>query len=335
MLAMVLEEAGRPLEPMEVAAPEPGPGTVRMRVRACGVCRTDLHIVDGELTEPRLPLIPGHQAVGEIVECGPQVEDLVPGQRVGVPWLAWTCGRCDFCSSGQENLCDHARFTGYHVDGGFAQEMNADARFVLPLPAVFSDIQAAPLLCAGLIGYRAYRMASEVPGGVRRLGLYGFGAAAHILAQVAAFQGREVFAFTRPGDDAAQELARGLGAAWAGASDEPPPEALDAAIIFAPVGALVPIALRSVRKGGTVVCGGIHMSDIPTFPYDALWGERILRSVANLQRRDGAEFLALAASVPVRTHVTSYPLEGANDALSDLRDGSLHGAAVLALDSGG
>lgn len=333
MLAMVLEQAGRPLRRMEVPGPEPGPGDVRIRVRACGVCRTDLHIVDGELTDPRLPLIPGHQVVGEIVECGREVEELVAGQRVGVPWLAWTCGRCDFCSSGLENLCDHARFTGYHVDGGFAQEMSADARYVFPLPAAFSDLQAAPLLCAGLIGYRAYRMAEKAPRSARHLGIYGFGAAGHILAQVAVFHGRNVFAFTRPGDEPAQELARSLGAVWAGPSDQPPPEPLDAAIIFAPAGALVPLALRAVRKGGTVVCGGIHMSDIPTFPYDALWGERVLRSVANLQRRDGEEFLALAARVPVRTHVTTYPLGRTNEALADLRDGFLQGAAVVAVDS--
>lgn len=332
MRAMVLEQIGRPLRPMEVAEPEPGPRDVRIRVRACGVCRTDLHIVDGELTEPRLPLVPGHQVVGEIVECGPEVVELAPGQRVGVPWLAWTCGRCDFCVSGQDNLCDHARFTGYHVGGGFAQEMTADARYVLPLPADFPDLQAAPLLCAGLIGYRAYRMAQDVPGGTRRLGLYGFGAAAHILAQLAVHQGKEVFAFTRRGDAVAQEHALTLGAAWAGASDDTPPEPLDAAIIFAPAGGLVPMALRAVRKGGAVVCGGIHMSDIPAFPYHVLWGERILRSVANLQRKDGQEFLALAAEVPIRTHVQHYPLEHANQALDDLRAGAFQGAAVLEVD---
>jgi alcohol dehydrogenase, propanol-preferring len=305
---------------------------VRIRVRACGVCRTDLHIVDGELPRATLPIIPGHQVVGEVVECGQGIEGLVPGQRVGVPWLAWTCGRCDFCSRGQENLCDLARFTGYHVHGGFAAEMTADARYVLPMPAAFSDLQAAPLLCAGLIGYRAYRMAGETYGETRRLGLYGFGAAAHILAQIAIFDGRDVFAFTRQADTKGQEFARTLGAAWAGASHEPPPEPLDAAIIFAPVGELVPTALRAVRKGGTVVCGGIHMSDIPAFPYEALWGEKVLRSVAHLQRRDGEEFLALAARVPVRTHVKTYPLHRANQALADLREGRLEGAAVIDLD---
>jgi alcohol dehydrogenase, propanol-preferring len=334
MRAMVLEQAGRPLRLLDVASPERGPGQVRIRVRACGVCRTDLHIVDGELPDPRLPLIPGHQVVGEVVECGTEVESLEPGQRVGVPWLAWTCGECAFCAAGLENLCDDARFTGYHVDGGFAGEMVADARFVIPLTSDLTDLQVAPLLCAGLIGYRAYRMAVETPGEVRRLGLYGFGAAAHILAQVARFDGRDVFAFTRPGDVAGQDFARRLGAAWAGSSDEAPPEPLDAAIIFAPAGALVPVALRAVRKGGTVVCGGIHMSDIPAFPYDALWGERTLRSVANLQRRDGKEFLGLAARVPVRTHVTSYPLDGVGRALADMRAGRLEGAAVIDMAPG-
>jgi alcohol dehydrogenase, propanol-preferring len=334
MRAMVLEQAGRPLRLLDVPSPERGPGQVRIRVLACGVCRTDLHIVDGELSDPRLPLIPGHQVVGEVVECGREVESVEPGQRVGVPWLAWTCGECHFCAAGLENLCDAARFTGYHVDGGFAGEMIADARFVLPLTSDLPDLQVAPLLCAGLIGYRAYRMAVETPGEVRRLGLYGFGAAAHILAQVARFDGRDVFAFTRTGDAAGQDFARTLGAAWAGSSDEAPPDPLDAAIIFAPAGALVPVALRAVRKGGTVVCGGIHMSDIPAFPYDALWGERTLRSVANLQRRDGKEFLALAARVPVRTHVTTYPLDGVDRALADMRAGRLEGAAVIDMEAG-
>ncbi len=328
---MVLEQPQRPLRLTEMPAPVPGAGQVLIRVRACGVCRTDLHIVDGELAEPVLPLIPGHQVVGDVVACGPDAGSLEPGQRVGVPWLAWTCGRCDFCAGGQENLCDRGRFTGYHVQGGFAEMMTADARFAFPLPDTFSDVEAAPLLCAGLIGYRAYRMAMETAGALRRLGIYGFGSAAHILSQVAIFHGLEVFAFTRPGDRQGQEFARALGASWAGPSDQPPPEALDAAVIFAPAGSLVPAALRAVRKGGSVVCGGIHMSDIPSFPYQDLWGERLLRSVANLERRDAHEFLDAAGQVPVRTHVNPYPLSRANHALQDLRDGRLHGAAVLAI----
>ena len=286
-------------------------------MRACGVCRTDLHVVDGELTRPKLPLVPGHQIVGE-------TED---GRRLGVPWLGWTCGECRYCRSGRENLCDRARFTGYDLDGGYAEWAVADERFCFPIPDGYPDSQAAPLLCAGLIGYRSLRLAGDA----ERLGLYGFGAAAHIVAQVARAQGRRVFAFTRPGDEEAQAFARELGAEWAGGSDEAPPEELDAAIIFAPVGALVPAALRAVAKGGTVVCAGIHMSDIPSFPYELLWGERVVRSVANLTRRDGEEFLALAPQVPVRTQVEQFPLERANEALDRLRAGEIRGAAVISL----
>jgi alcohol dehydrogenase, propanol-preferring len=330
MRAMVLERAGEPLRAAELPTPRPGPGEVRLRVLACGVCRTDLHIVDGELSEPKLPLVPGHQVVGEVLEVGPAAEGAAsaapaPGDRVGVPWLGWSCGACRFCASGRENLCDEARFTGYHRDGGFAEEIAADARFCFPIPPEFPDLQAAPLLCAGLIGYRALRMAGEA----RRLGLYGFGAAAHIVAQVAAYEGRQLYAFTRRDDAAARDFARALGAVWAGASDEAPPEELDAAILFAPAGELVPAALRAVGKGGVVVCGGIHMSDIPSFPYEILWGERVLRSVANLTRADGVEFLALAPRVPVRTEVVAYDLEDAGRALADLRGGRLRGAAVL------
>lgn len=285
--------------------------------------------MDGELTGPALPLVPGHQIVGEVTELGPEVDGFEIGQRVGVPWLGWTCGACEFCRRGQENLCDHARFTGYHLDGGFAEEAVADARYAFPLPADYPDHQAAPLLCAGLIGYRAYRMAIETAGEVRRLGLYGFGAAAHLLVQIARHHGREVYAFTRPGDVRAQEHARSLGAVWAGASDAPPPDLLDAAILFAPVGDLVPAALRAVRKAGAVVCGGIHMSDLPSFPYEILWGERVVRSVANLERRDAEELLDLAPRVPVRTDVHVYGLEGVNQALDDLRAGRFEGAAVI------
>jgi len=296
-----------------------------VRVRACGVCRTDLHIVDGELSRPKTPLIPGHQIVGVIEAAGASVTGLAAGARVGVPWLGWTCGRCRYCRSGRENLCDEARFTGYEIDGGYAEYAVADARYCFPIPAGYADVQAAPLLCAGLIGYRCLRMAGEA----ERLGLYGFGAAAHIVTQVARHQGRRVFAFTSPGDAAAQEFARSLGAVWAGDSLQTPPAPLDAAIIFAPVGPLVPAALRAVVKGGTVVCGGIHMTEIPGFPYDILWGERILRSVANLTRQDAQEFLALAPVVPVRTEVREFPLDAANAALDDLRAGRLRGAAVL------
>jgi propanol-preferring alcohol dehydrogenase len=322
---MILEEPGRPLRAVELPVPAPGPGQVLIRVHACGLCRTDLHIVDGELKEPKLPLAPGHQIVGTVVAAGDGAGCCAKGDRVGVPWLGSTCNACRYCLSGRENLCSHARFTGYHIDGGFAEYTVADYRFCFPIPADYPDLQAAPLLCAGLIGYRSLVMAGEA----ERLGLYGFGAAAHIVAQVARYQGRRVYAFTRPGDIHAQNFARAMGAVWAGNSDERPPEELDAAIIFAPAGELVPAALRAVARGGVVVCGGIHMSDIPSFPYEILWGERSLRSVANLTRRDGEEFLALAPVVPVRTEVKAYPLEAANQALDDLRNGRLNGAAVL------
>ena len=330
MRAQVLQAARRPLELREVADPAPGPGQVGLRVRACGVCRTDLHVVDGELAEPRLPLVPGHQIVGIVESLGPGVERVQVGDRVGVPWLGWTCGACRACLKDRENLCERARFTGYQIDGGFAERTVADARFCFPLPPGFPDLQAAPLLCAGLIGYRSLRMAGDA----ERLGLYGFGAAAHIVAQVARHQGRRVFAFVRPGDESGRRFALDMGAVWAGASDEAPPEALDAAIVFAAAGELVPAALRAVGPGGVVVCGGIHMSDIPSFPYAWLWGERVVRSVANLTRRDGEEFLALAPRVPVRTQVTPYPLGSANEALADLREGRLHGAAVLEMKEG-
>nr|WP_244299951.1 zinc-dependent alcohol dehydrogenase family protein [Rubrobacter xylanophilus] len=322
---MVLRTPGGPLHPEELPVPTPGPGEVLVRVRACGVCRTDLHVVDGELREPKLPLVPGHQIVGVVERTGEGVERFSRGDRVGVPWLGWTCGGCRYCRTGRENLCGEARFTGYQLDGGFAEYTVADARFCFPVPEGYPDLQAAPLLCAGLIGYRALRMAGDA----ERLGLYGFGSSAHIVTQVARHQGRRVFAFTRDGDEAAQSFARRLGAEWAGGSGRRPPEELDAAIVFAPVGALVPLALRAVARGGVVVCAGIHMSDIPSFPYELLWGERQLRSVANLTRRDGEEFLALAPEVPVRTEVRPYPLERANEALDDLRSGRLTGSAVL------
>lgn len=325
MRAMILERPGSPLCLAQVDDPAPGPGEVLVRVHACGVCRTDLHVVDGELTEPRLPLIPGHQVVGTVVACGPEVSLVRPGERVGVPWLGWTCGSCPACRRGQENLCPEALFTGYTRDGGFAELLKADERYCLPVPSGYPDLQAAPLLCAGLIGYRAYRMATHA----ETIGLYGFGAAAHILIQVARHEGKRILAFTRAGDRSSQEFARSLGAAWAGASDEPPPEPLDAAILFAPAGALVPAALRAVRPGGIVVCAGIHMSDIPSFPYRILWEERMVRSVANLTRADGLEFLEIVPRVPVRTEVTEYPLERVNQALADLREGRLNGAAVV------
>src|SRR5919205_897623 len=325
MRAMILDAPHRPLRVADVPVPKPGPEQVLIRVHACAVCRTDLHIVDGELADPKLPLIPGHQIVGTVMETGSEVEGVAVGDRVGVPWLGSTDGRCRYCRSGRENLCDQAQFTGYNIDGGYAEYTVADHRFCFPLPAGNPDLQAAPLLCAGLIGFRSYRMAGDA----ERLGLYGFGAAAHILIQVARHQGRRVFAFTSPGDTAAQQFARDLGVEWAGASTELPPEELDAAILFAPVGSLVPAALRAVAKGGTVVCGGIHMSDIPSFPYELLWGERVLRSVANLTRRDGEEFLALAPRVPVRTEVEPFPLGMANEALARLRSGTVRGAAVL------
>jgi alcohol dehydrogenase, propanol-preferring len=331
MKAMVLEAPGRPLRAVERPAPEPGPADVVVQVRACGVCRTDLHIADGELTGGALPIIPGHQIVGEVVGVGRDADGFEPGRRVGIPWLGWTCGACPYCREGHENLCDRARFTGFHRDGGFAELAVADARYVFPLDDPSSDLECAPLLCAGVIGFRAYRIAERDGPELRRIGLYGFGAAAHILTQVATFEGREVFAFTRPGDDRGQAFARRLGAAWAGPSDQPPPEPLDAAILFAPVGALVPRALAAVRKRGVVVCGGIHMSDIPAFPYHALWGERAVRSVANLTRADAREFLDLAPRVPVRTRVHAYELHQAGRALDDVRSGRTEGAAVLAI----
>jgi propanol-preferring alcohol dehydrogenase len=308
--------------------PVAGPGQVRLRVHACGVCRTDLHIVDGELAEPKLPLVLGHQIVGTVLELGPRVTRFTPGQRVGVPWLGWTCGECAYCMSGRENLCDRARFTGYTIDGGFAEETVADERFCFAIPEGYPDLQAAPLLCAGLIGYRSLLLAGDA----ERVGLYGFGAAAHIVCQVARSQGRRIFAFTRSGDESSQSFARSLGAEWAGESLERPPEPLDAAIIFAPVGALVPAALAAVGKGGSVVCAGIHMSDIPAFPYELLWGERVLRSVANLTRRDGEEFMALAPQVPVKTEVEAFPLSAADEALERLRSGGVSGALALTID---
>jgi alcohol dehydrogenase, propanol-preferring len=326
--AMILDVPGEPLRVAEVAMPEPGEGQVLLRVHCCAVCRTDLHVVDGELPDPRLPLILGHQIVGTVERIGEHADSFAVGERLGVPWLGWTDGECRYCLSGRENLCENARFTGYQIDGGYAEYAIADGRFCFPIPEGFPDLQAAPLLCAGLIGYRSLRFAGDA----ERLGLYGFGASAHIVAQVAAHEGRRIFAFTSPKDEEAQEFARGLGAEWAGSSEESPPEELDAAIIFAPVGALVPAALRAVARGGTVVCAGIHMSDIPSFPYEILWGERSVRSVANLTRQDGLDFLALAPEVPVRTEVVSFPLEEANEALEALRGGRVRGAAVLVVD---
>jgi propanol-preferring alcohol dehydrogenase len=325
MRAMLLDAPRRPLRFCDVPDPAAGPGQLRLRVRACGVCRTDVHIADGELRDARPPRTLGHQIVGVVDQVGDGVLGFALGDRVGVPWLGAVCGRCRYCLRGEENLCDEARFTGFDFDGGFAERAVADARFCFPIPGGYPDLQAAPLLCAGLIGYRAWRMAGDA----EAIGLYGFGAAAHILAQVARHAGQRAFAFTSPGDLEAQEFARSLGAVWAGDSTKAAPEALDAAILFAPVGALVPAALRAVRKGGTVVCAGIHMSDIPSFPYDILWGERVVRSVANLTRRDGAEFLALAPRVPVETEVTAYALDDANEALAALRAGRVRGAAVI------
>lgn len=325
MRAMVLDVPNNPLRLTELAVPRPGAGQVLIRVEACGVCRTDLHLVDGELPSPMLPVIPGHEIVGRVAALGEGVVGFAVGQRVGVPWLGWTCGECEYCLSGQENLCDAARFTGYTLDGGYAEFTVADQRYCFALPDPLPAAELAPLLCAGLIGYRALAMAGDA----RRVGIYGFGAAAHIVAQVLRHQGRAFYAFTRRGDDASQAFAAELGAAWCGAADELPPVALDAALIFAPAGELVPAALRAVRKGGTVVCAGIHMSDIPAFPYDLLWGERVLRSVANLTRADGDAFLRIVAESPVRTHVTPFALEQANDALDALRAGRLQGAAVL------
>ena len=322
---MVLERQGSTLVEMDVRTPEPGAGQILIKVSVCGVCRTDLHVVDGDLPDPALPLIPGHQIVGEVVEIGSDVEGIPIGGRVGVPWLGGTCGACQYCQSGKENLCDDPKFTGYLVDGGYAEYAVADARFCFPIPDSYDDLHAAPLLCAGLIGYRSLRMAGDGD----RLGLYGFGAAAHIVAQVAIFQGRDVYAFVRPGDEAGMTFARGIGAVWAGGSNEKPDVDLDAAIIFAPVGELIPAALRAVAKGGRVVCAGIHMSDIPSFEYEALWGERMIVSVANLTRQDGIDFFDIAPRVPVKTTVTPYPLEAANRALDDLRNGRVEGAAVL------
>jgi len=329
MKAMVLHALRQPLRATDLPIPTPAPDQVLLQVRACAVCRTDLHVVDGELPHPRLPLVPGHEIVGVVTAKGNGVERFQPGIRVGIPWLGWTCGACDYCRSGRENLCAQACFTGYTLDGGYAQYALADQRFCFPIPDAYSDAQAAPLLCAGLIGYRSLVKA----GAARRLGIYGFGAAAHIVAQVARFQGREVYAFTRRGDHEAQQFALSLGATWAGDSGAPPPVSLDAAIIFAPVGELVPLALKAVARGGNVVCGGIHMTDIPAFPYELLWEERSLCSVANLTRRDGEEFFALAPRIPVRTTVETFPLSEANEALNRLRAGQIRGAAVLLPDA--
>jgi len=326
---MVFDAPKQSLQLRDVPQPRTDPGQVCLRVSSCAVCRTDLHIVDGELPDPKLPLIPGHEIVGRVEEIGRDVTQFRKGDRVGIPWLGWTCGECKFCRSGRENLCDRARFTGYNIDGGYAEFVVADARFCFSIPDEFEDVAAAPLLCAGLIGFRALRKCGDP----KRLGLYGFGAAAHIICQVAHFEGRKVFAFTRPGDTETQKFAKRLGAGWIGGSDETPPEKLDAAIIFAPVGALMPVALRHLEKGGMVVSAGIHMSDIPAFPYRDLWGERALCSVANLTRRDGEEFLKIAPRIPVKTETEAFPLEQANEALSRLREGKLNGAAVLVMEN--
>lgn len=322
---MVLKARRTPLVSVDIPRPVPGLHEILVQVRACGVCRTDLHVVDGDLTAGKLPVTPGHEIVGSVVACGPEVDGHRAGDRVGVPWLGYTCGVCEYCRSGQENLCDNARFTGYDLDGGYAEYVLTHERYCLPLPSAFDDMHAAPLLCAGLIGYRSLRMAGDA----RRLGLYGFGAAAHIVAQIARHEGRQVYAFTKPHDLDGQAFARELGATWAGASDTQPPAQLDAAIIFAPVGGLVVSALAASRKGATVVCAGIHMSDVPSFPYELLWGERSLKSVANLTRADGIEFLELAARIPLRTTVEPFALTDANDALDRLREGRITGAAVL------
>ncbi|MFC4273189.1 zinc-binding alcohol dehydrogenase family protein [Sneathiella chungangensis] len=327
MKAMVLEKAGTRLALQDLPRLEPGAGQILIDVKACAVCRTDLHVVDGDLHDPKLPLIPGHEVIGRVAELGSGVDAFALGDRVGVPWLGWTCGTCRYCRRGQENLCPEARFTGYTLDGGFADYMVADARYCFAVPDVYSDVEAAPLMCAGLIGFRSYRMVGEA----RRIGLYGFGAAAHIIAQIAIAEGREIYAFSKDGDVKAQDFARSLGASWAGGSGDAPPEPLDAAILFAPVGALVPAALRAVEPGGTVVCAGIHMSDIPGFPYDLLWRERTLRSVANLTREDGDAFLAAAPRAGVSTTTHEYPLSKANEALDDLRAGRFEGAAVLTM----
>jgi propanol-preferring alcohol dehydrogenase len=329
MRAMVLDAPKQSLQLRDVSKPRPGAGQLLVKVSTCAVCRTDLHIIDGELPQPKLPLIPGHQIVGCVEEIGRDVKNFRKGDRVGIPWLGWTCGECKFCRSGRENLCDRARFTGYNIDGGYAEYAVADTRFCFPIPERFEDVAGAPLLCAGLIGFRALRKCGDP----KRLGLYGFGASAHIVCQVARFEGREVFAFTRPGDSETQQFARRLGANWTGGSDESPPKKMDAAIIFAPVGSLMPLALRHLEKGGVVVSAGIHMSDIPTFPYHDLWGERALCSVANLTRRDGEEFLEIAPRIPIKTQTETFHLEQANEALTRLRTGQLDGAAVLVIDA--
>jgi propanol-preferring alcohol dehydrogenase len=325
MHALVFEKVGKPLRKSELATPRPGPGQVLIHVRACAICRTDLHVIDGELAHPKLPLIPGHEIVGTVEQLGAGANRFKIGDRVGVPWLGWTCGKCEYCSSGKENLCAKAKFTGYTVDGGYAEYTVADQRFCFLIPDSYSDTGAAPLMCAGLIGYRSLVKA----GNAKRLGIYGFGAAAHIVTQVAKYQQREIYAFTRQGDRQAQQFARQLGAVWTGGSEEQPPVELDAAIIFAPVGSLIPQALKTVSKAGSVICGGIHMSDIPSFPYSILWEERSISSVANLTRRDGEEFMTLAPKVPVRTQIETFRLEEANEALNRLRSGTIHGAAVL------
>ena len=329
MRAMILEKPRQPLRSRDAPKPKLGAGQLLVRVAACAVCRTDLHIVDGELPDPKLPLIPGHQIVGRIEQIGEGVQGFSAGDRVGIPWLGWTDGECAYCRSKRENLCDRAKFTGYTIDGGYAEFTVADARFCFHLPNEYNDVEVAPLLCAGMLGYRSYRKTGDA----HRLGVYGFGNAAHLIVQVAIYQGRKVFAFTRPGDKAGQEAARSLGAIWAGGSDEMPPEKLDAAIIFAPVGALVPAALRVLAKGGIVVCGGIHMSDIPSFPYVDLWGERAICSVANLTRQDGEEFLQIAPRVPVKIQTETFPLEEANTALEKFRSGQLKGTAVLVVNT--
>ena len=325
MKAMILEAAGQPLKPIERETPNPGPGQVLVSVDACAVCRTDLPVIDGDLTEPKLPIIPGHEIVGRIISTGKGIDRNRKGERIGIPWLGHTCGACSYCRTGRENLCDAARFTGYQIDGGFATHCVADADYCFAIPDAYDDVHAAPLLCAGLIGYRSLKAA----GNAKRLGIYGFGAAAHIVAQIARYEGRQVFAFTRPGDIKAQDFARSLGAVWAGASDTFPPDLLEAAIIFAPIGPLVPQALRATQKGGTIVLGGIHMSDIPAMPYSILWGERVVRSIANLTRQDAVEFMSLAARFHIEMTVEAIPLKQANEALRRLRDGELTGAAVL------
>jgi len=341
MKAAVLVKEGKPLVMQDIPDPEPGEGELLLKVRACGVCRTDLHVIDGDLENPELPLILGHQIVGTVAESGPGTSRFAEGDRVGVPWLGFSCGECRFCRAGRENLCEDARYTGYQIDGGFAEMCVADERFVFPVPEDYPSLQAAPLLCAGLIGYRAYRMMwCAAPAGdsgkgtldINRVGFYGFGSSASVLVRVAVYEGRKVYAFTRPGDEEGQKFARKMGAAWAGGSDSQPPDELDAAIIFAPVGDLLPAALKAVRKGGVVVCAGIHMSDIPSFPYSILWGERVVRSVANMTRADGEEFLKLAPEIPVRTEVTTYPLDEANQALDDLREGRFKGSAVILIE---